>query len=190
VRSGIAVRLIPALTDITRFGNLLQVFNPPIVLTVRQDGNLQLSQSGVLFAARPALFSSTSTVQGQALGGRFEIGTDGLLRFVTVVASGSSQVQTTQVINPAVHNLTQFTTALKKLDAGATVAVQSDGKLALSLGGARYTLTPDYGVVVGALADLFAGSGGSGEVDFALKDGKVFIKYPFGFVQGFAVALP
>lgn len=60
-------------------------------------------------------------------------------------------------------------------------------KVLLTLLGASYLLTPDYQVTIGAQSDLVSTDTGS---DFVVKAGKVYINYPFGFSQGFAVGAP
>lgn len=83
-----------------------------------------------------------------------------------------------QSIFPGTYSFDQFSAMVATLDSSATLLMQLNGKLALTVQGTTYTLTPDYEV------SLPMDGTPSG---FVVRGNKLVMTYLFGFTQGFTV---
>ncbi|MEN9372686.1 MAG: hypothetical protein RIR79_238 [Pseudomonadota bacterium] len=160
VISGVIVKLVPSLLDAPRFAAALQTLNPPAEMRVNTDGTIAISYNRTTYILRPSMFTANADTS------LFAIGMDGNLRFGN------------QSFAPAAYNFDQFSTMLVNLDATASVSIQTDGKLAVTIQGVTYILTPDYQVSIDTTFN---------QPDFAIRDGKLITHYQFGLTQGFTV---
>jgi hypothetical protein len=157
---GVMLNLAPALVDAARFNTALQEVMPSAQMRTNADGTVVVSHNHALYSLRPNL----ATVGADS--SEFTLDANGNLRFGN------------QGIPPAAYNFDQFTSILKEIAPTATAQVQADGKLVVTLQGVTYTLTPDYHV---------SPSTTSASSSLEIRNGKLFVNYPFGFSQGFTV---
>jgi hypothetical protein len=161
VTQGIIVNLVPALIDVSRFNKELQTLGSGFEMRTNADGNIVINHNRSIYSVRPNLFLMNTDSS------LFTVNENEEIRFDN------------QRIHPAAYNFEQFRTMLTVLDSSATVQVQLDGKIYLTMQGQSYTLTPDYEVLPNTQPSSPSG--------FAVKDGKLVVNYPFGFSQQFSV---
>jgi hypothetical protein len=157
---GVVVHLVPRLTDTARFNAALMNVSSSAEMQVKPDGSFTVNINRVIYSMHPNLFTTNTDTS------EFTFDTNGNLRFGN------------QGITPAAYNFDQFTSMLKEIAPTATAQVQADGKLVVALQGMTYTLIPDYHV---------SPSTTSASSSLEIRNGKLFVNYPFGFSQGFTV---
>lgn len=160
VTNGVIVNLVPALLDTARFTSTLQDLNFLAEMRTSPDGNIVVSYDHAIYSLRPNLFLVDADTS------LFTLDANSNIRFDN------------QRVHPATYNFEQFTSMLAGIDSAASVQVQLDGKLSVTIQGTTYTLTPDYEVLPNTT---------SPQAGFVIRGGKLVINYPFGFSQEFAV---
>ena len=163
--------------------------NPTLADDVRYlpNGTLQVVTNGVIVHLIPALLDKShfhAKLQGWNPNADMRENGDGTISIhanrilYSVRPHWLSAHDGEQSIFPATYSFDQFSAMVATLDSSATLLMQLNGKLALTVQGTTYTLTPDYEV------SLPMDGTPSG---FVVRGNKLVMTYLFGFTQGFTV---
>lgn len=170
---GFVLHLAPSVLQPQQLAQAVLSSQADSAVRVQEGGVWVVSQSGrPVTVFRPAW--SVSPLLRQSADAAPVFGSDGTGAISFTDSSGQHST-----LQPAPADLARLLAAARTLDAAASVSVALDGKALLTLGGAVYTLAPQY-----TLVDVPAERA---DAPFWLHNGTVYVPVGDGRAQGFAL---